>query len=73
MAIYTGNNGRVYVARQANTSIKTSGNNTITRGLTAAVNKNQVFQVVTVTGAGSNAVVRAQAMVAEAIKLLLKL
>lgn len=61
MAIYTGNNGRVYVARQANNSIKKSGGNTITRQLRAAVSNNQIFQVVTVTGAGSNAVVRATA------------
>jgi hypothetical protein len=57
MAIYTGNNGRVYIARKVNSGL--SG--VITRSIAAnqSVARNQTVQVVTVAGIGTGAQFRA--------------
>ena len=59
MAIYTGNNGRLYLARQSANALFTTSSGLFTRPLTADVAKNQRLQVISQTGGGRNAVVAA--------------
>lgn len=57
MAIFTGNNGRIYIARKTASGLQGSFTATIVNGV--SVSLNQTFQLTAVASAGSGAVVRA--------------
>ena len=58
MAIYTGNNGRLYLARRSSTSIKTGASNEITFQLQKGIKVDETLQVITQNGSGRNAVAK---------------
>lgn len=60
MAIYTGNNGRLYLARRTGTSIKTGSSNEIAFDLEKRVDVDETLQVITQSGSGRNAVAKAK-------------
>ena len=62
MSIYTGNNGRVYIARRTNSGLSGTVTRNISTGVAVALN--QVFQVVTVSGIGTGGQFRATNAVA---------
>jgi hypothetical protein len=61
MAIYTGNNGRVYIARRASTGLSGVVTKSVSTGQGVALNEN--FLAVTVTGVGNGAQFRANTAV----------
>jgi hypothetical protein len=61
MSIYTGNNGRIYIARSQTSGL--TGSRSITVSANKAVAKNEVLNVITVVGTGKGGALRASAAV----------